>query len=114
MPTDPPATPAGGPIPPELAGEWFKGDVYRVKFEDNRVSLINLQSGGVGGSQVVVDGDELVLFNSVLCGLTLPDGIGRYRWTLDGDELHLEEIGRDPCTGRRSPLAGATLTRDAP
>jgi hypothetical protein len=54
---------------------------------------------------VVVTGDEIDFFNGDICGLQLPDGVGRYRWTLASGTLHLVSITTDPC-GRTNVLDG--------
>jgi hypothetical protein len=52
-----------------------------------------------GGSQFAGSGDVVVtnFFNGVICGLKLPDGVGRYTWTLTGGILYFKLIS-DPCT----------------
>ena len=52
-----------------------------------------------------MEGDELVFSNSNLC-----DGVGRYRWTLDGETLTLERL-EEACSGRAPVLEGATYAR---
>lgn len=58
-----------------------------------------------GQGDVVVNNDEIDFFNGVqgtggttdLCGLHLPEGVGRYKWTLTGGVLHLVPLNQDPC-----------------
>lgn len=49
---------------------------------------------------LVVDGDEIAFFNSNVCPLELPEGVGRYRWRITDDKLRLKLLGKDPCSGR--------------
>jgi hypothetical protein len=57
--------------------------------------------GEAGGSgEIVVRGDEIDFFNSAHCTLYLPEGVGRYRWTIKGNKLQLHVIEKDPCGGR--------------
>jgi hypothetical protein len=58
----------------------------------------------------VVRGDEIDFFSSAFCGLYLPEGVGRYKWRITGNMLHLDVIGKDPCGGRSSGI-DATFKR---
>jgi hypothetical protein len=42
------------------------------------------------------------------CGLSLPDGVGRYQWTLAGSVLHFTPLGQDPALSVAATSAGAT------
>ena len=99
--TSPPATPApgwptGGAVPAELAGSWALGDFclwltgYTYDF-------------GAGRGNVVVNGAEIDFFNGEACGKTLPDGVGRWKWTVNGNMLTLSLLAGDPC---RRGIAG--------
>jgi hypothetical protein len=57
-----------------------------------------------GSGDVVVNDREIDFFNGALCGLQLPDGVGRYTWTLTAGALHLTALTPDPC-GRDQDLA---------
>jgi hypothetical protein len=61
--------------------------------------------------EIVAQGNEVDLYNEDLCGLAFPKGVGRYRWSLAGETLHLDLIGRDPC-GRAGVLNDATYRRE--
>jgi hypothetical protein len=54
--------------------------------------------------EIVAQGNEVDLYNEDLCGLAFPKGVGRYRWTLAGEMLHLDLIGKDP----RAPVSSTT------
>lgn len=45
----------------------------------------------------VVTGSEMDFFNDSGCGIPLPDGLGRYTWTLTGNVLHFTPLNADPC-----------------
>jgi hypothetical protein len=67
------------------------------------------RGGGAGGGQIVVKGNEIDFFSSAICGLYLPEGVGRYGWRIRGKMLHLDAIGKDPCGGRAAGLDGVTF-----
>lgn len=56
-----------------------------------------------------VDGDTIEFTST--CSDTNQEGVGRYRWTLEGDILHFELIGKDECSGRSAVLEDATYER---
>jgi hypothetical protein len=56
-----------------------------------------------------VDGDTIEFTST--CSDTNQEGVGRYRWTLEGDMLHFELIGKDECSGRSAVLEDATYER---
>ena len=60
---------------------------------------------------LAVDGDEIAFFNAAICGLTLPDGVGRYRWKVEDRKLHFQVIGKEPCGGRSDILDDSTYTK---
>jgi hypothetical protein len=104
--------PAGGPAPNELQGTWKlaskgpnKGLLFVISEQHYRVPT-RLAHG-----DLAVGGDEIAFFNAAICGLTLPDGVGRYRWTVKGDALRFEPVGKEPCGGRADILANATYKR---
>jgi hypothetical protein len=110
--TSPAATAAesspNGVVPEELQATWrLESDTIE---EPVRLSLrdasYSISRGGASGSgTIAVEGDELVFSDSNLC-----DGVGRYRWTLDGERLSLERL-EEACSGRAPVLEGATYTR---
>jgi len=60
---------------------------------------------------LAVDGDEIAFFNAAICGLTLPNGVGRYRWKVEDRKLHFHVIGKEPCGGRSDILDDSTYTK---
>lgn len=116
--TEPPATttqsgvPAGGPAPPELQGTWKlvsdspeRGLLFVISEQHYRVPT-RLAHG-----DLAVEGDEIAFFNAAICGLTLPDGVGRYRWKVEGRKLDFQLIGKEPCGGRGDILDDSTYTK---
>ena len=67
------------------------------------------RGGGSHAGEVEADGD--VLKFTAICGGSNVEGVGRYRWTLDGNALHLDLMGRDECSGRSAILEDATYKR---
>ncbi len=106
--------PAGGPVPAELLGRWVgKSDTQPPGPEYLTLSTTThrLQSAdGTSTGSVVVNSDEIDFFDASQCGLRLPDGIGRYRWTLIDGVLHFAALNKDPC-GRFAVLADANYRR---
>jgi hypothetical protein len=106
--------PAGTTAPTELQGTWKlvskgnpeKGLLFVISDNHYRVPM-RLAYG-----DLVVDGDEILFYNAAICGLTLPDGIGRYRWAVDHDALRFELVGKEPCgaaeTSSRARSTGAS------
>jgi hypothetical protein len=104
--------PAGGPAPPELQGTWKlvsdgpnNGLLFVISEQHYRVPT-RLAHG-----DLAVDGDQIAFFNAAICGLTLPDGVGRYRWKVEGKKLHFQVIGQEPCGGRGDILDDSTYTK---
>jgi hypothetical protein len=98
-------------MPAELQGTWFvstatAADPVRLYL---RESSYLVSRGGSHSGDVEAEGDVLT-FTSV-CGGSNVEGTGRYRWTLEGDTLHLDLIGNDECGGRSAVLEDATYER---
>jgi hypothetical protein len=58
-----------------------------------------MASGGkqdAGQGNVVVSNHQIDFYNGVICGLKLPDGVGRYTWTITAGVLYFTLIS-DPC-----------------
>jgi hypothetical protein len=114
--------PPGGPVPAQLIGDWslppsvveglggacpqplaaatcvsqLKFTATTYFFETNAPGLSN------GGGNVVVNNTEIDFFNGSGCGMQLPEGVGRYTWTLTNTGLHFTALSNDPCP--RSPF----------
>jgi len=105
--------PPGGPLPPELVGTWRPSDpasIGNLVFTSPSQYVFAIPRGDSAGGNVVVNGDEIAFFNAPLCGLRLPEGIGRYRWTIGGGELRFEPLNIDPC-GREDNLRTRKYTK---
>ena len=113
--------PPGGPAPAQLQGDWFLAPAAVDAIlghggagtcpsppltATNCFFLLNLTATtyhlegtaiATGSGNVVVNGNEIDFFNGAVCGLQLPDGVGRYTWTLKVGVLSLTLIS-DPCS----------------
>ena len=105
----------GDPAPTELQGTWrlVSGSEelgpIRLVISERRAHVS--RGGASSQGDLVVNGSEIAFFNSAVCGLMLPEGVGRYRWRVNGKMLHLEPIGKDPCGLRVTVFADATYER---
>jgi hypothetical protein len=99
------------PLPAELQGTWFLSTVTAaIRFDCTlRESGYLVSRGDSHSGDVEAEGDVLT-FTSI-CGGSNVEGTGRYRWTLEGDTLHLDLIGKDECGGRSAVLEDATYER---
>ncbi len=102
------ASPPGGPAPAELIGSWTRvahtaDAAVVVSFTADGFRVADNLGGGHG--ELVVNGDEIDLFNVRECGLTLPEGVGRYRWSLMGSTLSFTPLNTDPCPVRGKHFA---------
>src|SRR4029077_14538729 len=102
----------GGPVPASLLGEWFlppaivaavDGNsscrMLRLTLTATTYRLTHDQACGALTStgEVVVNRAEIDFFNADVCELKLPDGVGRYGWTLAAGLLHFSALNSDPC-----------------
>jgi hypothetical protein len=118
--------PAGGPVPAQLLGDWLlpatAANAYMASVSETcptplavatcmfKLTFtattyyfgINAPGRTSGGGDAGVNGTEIDFFNGQACGLQLPDGVGRYTWTLSAGVLHFTSVNQDPCP--RSPL----------
>ncbi|HET9852772.1 MAG TPA: hypothetical protein VFP56_09730 [Candidatus Limnocylindrales bacterium] len=95
------------PAPPEMLGKWMtefaEGDIGTITISPTGIRIKRFASADV---RLEVFGDELVLSHSQLC-----TGEGRYRWSIEGDELRFDSIEPDACDGRAKTFNGVTFTR---
>lgn len=97
-----PAPPPGGPAPAELQGQWVDAGGapgQRLVIRPQQVVW------GPARIELVVRGDEIDFYNGSYCGIKLPGGVGRYRWSISGGLLRFEPLAPDPCTDRPGMLA---------
>ena len=101
-------------VPEELAGSW------RTQTDDPSVERICLGMGANNYSHSVCGGTSIggtlsfegdtVTFTSKMEGC--PDGVGVYRWALDGESLTFTELDPpDECDIRRDHLDGQIFSR---
>ncbi len=104
--------PAGGPAPAELQGVW---KLVSKNPDKGLLFVISEQHYSVptrfAHGDLAVEGDEIAFFNAAICGLTLPDGVGRYRWKVEHKKLRFSLIGKEPCGGRSDILDDSTYTK---
>jgi hypothetical protein len=107
--------PNGEPAPTKLQGHWLlvskSAHTFKNRFE---LEIRDRQYGfpvGLVRGHVVTHDHEVDFYNEDLCNLAFPQGVGRYRWTVNGDLLHLERIEKDACATRRGVLEDATYRR---
>ncbi len=97
--------------PPELAGEWHTAisdaDRVTLTLTGNAYHIQRGPNSGNGG--FAVRGDEIRFVRSTIC-----NGIGVYRWSVDGGSLLFTSIQPDACPGRADAIDGRTYTRGAP
>jgi hypothetical protein len=96
-------------LPVELQGEWFLSTATAT--EPVRIYLRETSYAAMLGHSGTVEAEGDVLTFTARCVGTNYEGVGRYRWTLEGDTLHLDLIGNDECSGRQSILEDATYER---
>lgn len=102
--------PTGVEVPEALRGIWYEPSYpTKMTLDGNGYTFVQPAAGAHGN--VVVNGDEIDFFNGNQCGMSLPRGIGKYRWELVGESaVKFTALNEDPC-GRVDILAGATWTR---
>lgn len=110
-PTPSPAAPQGGPAPAELLGQWV--DIRDIGSAVTRAGVgrfvirpDSFVAGGAARGELVVRGKEIDFYNGSLCGIPLPGGVGRYRWSISGGLLRFTPLAPDPCTDRPQEIAG--------
>jgi hypothetical protein len=118
--------PQGGPVPTTLLGDWFLPPEIVIAVEnDSSCRLLRLTfaattyhlthdqacGGVVSTGEVAVNKAEIDFFNADVCGLKLPNGVGRYGWTLTGGLLRFTALSPDPCPRGPAWLDKRTYSR---
>ena len=108
----PPAAspPLGGPAPAELIGTWYQIASGTAALTLTATVYVLRDSGEQGSGDIVVNGSEIDFFSGTLCPLVLPQGVGRYQWTLHRTTMHLVPLNKDPC-GRVDLLTNQSYTK---
>ena len=106
-PTTAPSSTPALPAPAALQGRWravIEPDVAILAFTATDYTIRWL---GGGNGRIEVEGDEITFSGSREC-----PGSGTYRWSIEGDKLHLEPLGgRDACPFRADWAGNRTYTR---
>jgi hypothetical protein len=102
--------PAGGPAPSQLIGSWYHVASSTTVLTLTATRYILRDTAEQGSGDIVVNGNEIDFFSGTLCPLVLPQGVGRYHWTLQGVHLHLAPLNTDLC-GRIALLMNQTYTK---
>ena len=113
--------PTGGPAPDALQGSWKMADDPDGPSNRLIISAHEFrESIGHWHGSLVVNGNELDVFDSAACALTdgpasvdgipHPYAVGRYTWTMTGSVVHFEPLNDDPCQ-RRIVFTHTTFTR---
>jgi len=103
----PASTPA---VPAALQGRWRAEIAPGVAIlEFTPYGNFTIQWAGAGSGRVEVDGDEIT-FSGSRDPQQCPDG-GTYRWSIEGDKLHFEPVGTDPCPFQAQWAGNRTYTR---
>jgi hypothetical protein len=118
--------PPGGSVPAQLLGDWYLPPAIVIAVEGNsacRLLQLPLTATtyqlthdpvcGVFSSSgdVVVNNTEIDFFSADVCGLKLPDGVGRYTWALTGGLLNFVPLNQDPCPRGAAWLANRSYSR---
>lgn len=118
--------PPGGSVPAPLLGDWFLPPAIVSAVEGNsacRLLRLTLTATTYqlthdpacdvfsSSGAVVVNKTEMDFFSADVCGLKLPDGVGRYTWTLTGGLLQFVPLNQDPCPRGAAWLANRTYSR---
>lgn len=122
--------PAGGQVPAQLLGDWFlSASVVTAVIGDSSCTLLKLTlapttyrlthtdkpiCGTSSVGEVVVNKTEIDFFNADACGLQLPDGVGRYTWTMTPGVLSFSPLNQDPCPRGAAWLANRSYSRTSP
>jgi hypothetical protein len=105
--------PPGGPVPAELLGAWFQSNnacaLIQLTFTATTYKLT--RCGESSSGDVVVNKTEIDFFNADVCGMALPDGVGRYTWTVTAGVLKFTPLISDPCPRGAASLANRSYSR---
>ena len=94
------------PAPAALQGRWRAAIAPGVAILAFTATGYTQTWLGGGSGRIEVEGDEITFSGSLEC-----PGSGTYRWSIEGDKLHLEPVGTDPCPFRADWAGNRTYTR---
>ena len=114
-------------MPAQLLGDWFLPPAtvtavmgnpacnsLKLTLAATTYHLTHASDPACGTSSsgdVVVNGTEIDFFSADVCGLKLPDGVGRYTWALSDGVLQFTALGADPCPRGTAWLANRSYYR---
>jgi hypothetical protein len=93
-----------------LIGSWYQMVSRTTVLTLTATRYVLRDTAEQGSGDIVVNDNEIDFFSGTLCSLVLPQGVGRYHWTLQGAQLHLAPLNTDPC-GRIDLLANQNFIR---
>ena len=106
-PTKKPASTPALTAPAALQGRW-RAEVPDVAILTFTATGYTIRWLGAGNGRIEVEGDEITFWSTP--NPQCP-GSGTYRWSIEGDKLHLEPITSDPCPFRADWASNQTYTR---
>jgi hypothetical protein len=100
--------PPTGAAPDALRGRWqttlANGEAITFTIQE---STFQIRRGpGANGGSLQVHGDTMSL-TTASC-----EGVGEYRWSVEGDRLTITLLGEDSCPNRSDALAGSVFQRE--
>jgi hypothetical protein len=100
-------------VPAQLLGDWFQSNdaCAFIQLTLAATTYRLLHCGVSSSGDVVVNNTEIDFFNADVCGRPLPDGVGRYTWTITSGVLHFTPLNQDPCPRGASWLANRSYSR---
>ena len=101
------ATPAL-PAPAALQGRWRAEIAQDIAILTFTATTFEIGWLGSGTGRIEVKGDEITFMGRP--DPQCPPG-GTYRWSIEGDKLHLEPVGTDPCPFQTEWAGNRTYTR---
>ena len=105
-PTKAPASTPALPAPTELQGRWRAVVEAAPALLTFTATNYTINWRGVGNGRIEVEGEEITFSGSREC-----PGSGTYQWSIEGDKLHLEPVGTDPCPFRAEWARKGPYTR---
>jgi hypothetical protein len=99
------------PAPAALQGRWRAEIAPGVAILTLTATTFTINWLGFDSGRIEVEGDEITFTGTPNPQCPGPDG-GTYRWSIEGDKLHLEPVGTDPCVFQADFLANRTYTRN--
>jgi hypothetical protein len=103
-----PASTPALPAPAALQGRWRAEIAPSVAILTFTATGFTINWLSVHSGRIEVEGDEITFSGNR--DPQCPDG-GTYRWSIEGDKLHFEPVGTDPCPFQAQWAGNRTYTR---